>query len=321
MWALDVSRLTLRFPAALRFFNNPATSFLQSDVLAYAALDTYYPLLLFLAFGRYGFIPEVYNALAWFPHDSLDATKIDHLAETIIAAFHNVTLSDVLPPDSADRVYPTISQIALPEIMRDEVLSAYKFFMYDCTSSDHCQSFCLGMVTNGFGSVKVLTRTTHPKLLTNPKVPKKKKKKQKDEWNKSPDVSDDEDLALHPRSVFQDPKCLQAAITSAMKSNLTDRIIELLNFPVSPKYKLAIRDRLQYDDPALPPFPHEVDDVWIERVAADQPLCEPTYQGTHYCCHPSTLLNFLQVDGDWFRRLTSFMPLAPLLTSPCSAAE
>uniref|UniRef100_A0A915HTY5 Uncharacterized protein n=1 Tax=Romanomermis culicivorax TaxID=13658 RepID=A0A915HTY5_ROMCU len=64
-----------------------------------------------------------------------------------------------------------------------------------------------------------------------------------------------------------------------MKSNLTDRIIELLNFPVSLMYKLAIRDPLQYDDPALPPIPHEVDDVWIEPVAADQPLHEQTYQG------------------------------------------
>uniref|UniRef100_A0A915I992 Uncharacterized protein n=1 Tax=Romanomermis culicivorax TaxID=13658 RepID=A0A915I992_ROMCU len=39
MWVLDVSKLTLCFPAALRYYNNPATSFLQSDVLAYAALD------------------------------------------------------------------------------------------------------------------------------------------------------------------------------------------------------------------------------------------------------------------------------------------
>uniref|UniRef100_A0A915J1H1 Uncharacterized protein n=1 Tax=Romanomermis culicivorax TaxID=13658 RepID=A0A915J1H1_ROMCU len=117
MWALDVSKLTLRFPAALRFFNNPATSFLQSNVLAYAALDAYYPLLLFLAFGCNGFIPKVYNAPALFPHESLDATKIDHLTETIIAAFHNVPLSDVLPPYSTDPIYPTISQIALPAIM------------------------------------------------------------------------------------------------------------------------------------------------------------------------------------------------------------
>uniref|UniRef100_A0A915K0F0 Uncharacterized protein n=1 Tax=Romanomermis culicivorax TaxID=13658 RepID=A0A915K0F0_ROMCU len=43
-----------------------------------------------------------------------------------------------------------------------------------------------------------LTRTTHPKLLTAPKVPKKKKKKQKDEWNKSPDVSNDE-YTMTPR--------------------------------------------------------------------------------------------------------------------------
>uniref|UniRef100_A0A915IWR1 Uncharacterized protein n=1 Tax=Romanomermis culicivorax TaxID=13658 RepID=A0A915IWR1_ROMCU len=84
MWALDVFRLTLRFPTAQQFFNNPSMSFLQLDVLAYAALKAYYPLLLFLAFGRYGFIPEVYNAPALFPHDSLDAAKIDHLAETII---------------------------------------------------------------------------------------------------------------------------------------------------------------------------------------------------------------------------------------------
>uniref|UniRef100_A0A915HMB5 Uncharacterized protein n=1 Tax=Romanomermis culicivorax TaxID=13658 RepID=A0A915HMB5_ROMCU len=135
--------------------------------------------------------------------------------------------------------------------------------MFDCTASDHGRSFCLGTVTKGFRDIKVLTRTTHPKLLTAPKAPKKKKKKpkkkkkkQKDEWNKSPDVSDDEDPAL--RSIFDDPKHLQAAVTSAMKSNLTDRIIELLNFPV---------------------------------------------------------------DRDWFPRLTSFMPLAALLASPCSGEE
>uniref|UniRef100_A0A915JMV8 Uncharacterized protein n=1 Tax=Romanomermis culicivorax TaxID=13658 RepID=A0A915JMV8_ROMCU len=152
--------------------------------------------------------------------------------------------------------------------------------MFDCASSDYGQSFCLGTVPNGFRSFKVLTRTTHRKLLTAPKVPKKKKKKQKDEWNKSPDISDDEDPALQPRSIFDDLKFLQAAVTSAMKSSLTDWLIELLNFPVLPMYKLAIRDRLQYKpDPALPPIPHEVDDVWIECVATNQPLRNQTHQG------------------------------------------
>uniref|UniRef100_A0A915L6Y4 Uncharacterized protein n=1 Tax=Romanomermis culicivorax TaxID=13658 RepID=A0A915L6Y4_ROMCU len=178
------------------------------------------------------------------------------------------------------------------------------------------------MVPNGFRSVKVLMRMTHPKLLSAPKVPKKKKKKQKDEWNKSPDVSDDEDPALQPRSLFDDPKCLQAAITSAMKSRLTDRLIELLNFPVSPLYKLAIRNHLQYKtDTMLPPIPQEVDEVWIDRLAADQPLRDRTYQGTHYRYLPSTILSLLQVDGDWFQRLTTCMPLAALLASPCSATE
>uniref|UniRef100_A0A915HHC3 Uncharacterized protein n=1 Tax=Romanomermis culicivorax TaxID=13658 RepID=A0A915HHC3_ROMCU len=113
---------------------------------------------------------------------------------------------------------------------------------------------------------------THPKLLTTPKVPKKKK--QKDEWNKSPEVSDEEDQSLQPKSLFEDPKRLQAAVTSAMKSGLTDQLIQLLNFPVSPMYKLAIRDPIQFNpDPALPPIPHEVDDMWIKRVTADQLLC------------------------------------------------
>uniref|UniRef100_A0A915L772 Uncharacterized protein n=1 Tax=Romanomermis culicivorax TaxID=13658 RepID=A0A915L772_ROMCU len=70
--------------------------------------------------------------------------------------------------------------------------------MLDCISSDHSRSFCLGTVPNGFCNIKILMRTTHIKLLTAPKVPKKKKKKQKDEWNKSPEVSDDEDLAIQP---------------------------------------------------------------------------------------------------------------------------
>uniref|UniRef100_A0A915J2M2 Uncharacterized protein n=1 Tax=Romanomermis culicivorax TaxID=13658 RepID=A0A915J2M2_ROMCU len=103
---------------------------------------------------------------------------------------------------------------------------------------------------------------THSKLLTAPKVQKKKKKKQKDEWNKSPEASDDKEPSLQPKSLFEDPKRLQAAITSAMKNGLMDQLIELLNFPVSPMYKLAIRDPLQYEtDPTLPPIPHEVDDV------------------------------------------------------------
>uniref|UniRef100_A0A915JF04 Ribosome biogenesis protein NOP53 n=1 Tax=Romanomermis culicivorax TaxID=13658 RepID=A0A915JF04_ROMCU len=75
---------------------------------------------------------------------------------------------------------------------------------------------------------------THPKLLTTRKVPKKKKKKQKDEWKKSLDISDDEDPALQPQSLFNDPKRLQAAVTSAMKSRLMDRFIKLLNFLVTP---------------------------------------------------------------------------------------
>uniref|UniRef100_A0A915IQG9 Uncharacterized protein n=1 Tax=Romanomermis culicivorax TaxID=13658 RepID=A0A915IQG9_ROMCU len=129
IWAFNVSRLTLKFSAALRFLNNPSRSFLQQDILAYAVLDAFYPILLFLAFGCYSFVPEVYHTPMLFPHDSLDAAEMDNLAEMLITAFHNLSLMEGLPADAADRVYPTLSQVTLPAIMRDEVLSAYQFFM------------------------------------------------------------------------------------------------------------------------------------------------------------------------------------------------
>uniref|UniRef100_A0A915HHZ2 Uncharacterized protein n=1 Tax=Romanomermis culicivorax TaxID=13658 RepID=A0A915HHZ2_ROMCU len=81
-------------------------------------------------------------------------------------------------------------------------------------------------------------------------------------------------------------------------------------------------DHIQFKpNPASPLIPHGVDDVWIDRLAANQPLQDRTYQGTHYCYLPSTILSLLQVNGDWFRRLTTCMPLAVLLARPCSAAE
>uniref|UniRef100_A0A915KJ00 Uncharacterized protein n=1 Tax=Romanomermis culicivorax TaxID=13658 RepID=A0A915KJ00_ROMCU len=96
MWALDVSRLTLRFLAALRFFNNPSTSFLQSDIFAYAALDAYYPLLLFLAFSHYSFIPEVYNAL--FPHTHWMPPKSTTLPRQSLPPFTTLHCQMFYPP-------------------------------------------------------------------------------------------------------------------------------------------------------------------------------------------------------------------------------
>uniref|UniRef100_A0A915JM91 Uncharacterized protein n=1 Tax=Romanomermis culicivorax TaxID=13658 RepID=A0A915JM91_ROMCU len=92
--------------------------------------------------------------------------------------------------------------------------------MYDCTLSDHGRSSCLGNQPNSFQDVETLTRSTHPKLLTASKAPKKEKKKQKEEWNKLPEVYDDEE----PKKVYNDPKCLQTAIASAMKSSLMHRL-------------------------------------------------------------------------------------------------
>uniref|UniRef100_A0A915KKH1 Uncharacterized protein n=1 Tax=Romanomermis culicivorax TaxID=13658 RepID=A0A915KKH1_ROMCU len=126
----------------------------------------------------------------------------------------------------------------------------------------------------------MLTRTTHPKLLTFPKILKKKKKKQKDDWNKSPTISNDEHPSLQPKKVYKYPKCLRAAVTSSMKSGLMHHLTNLLGFPALPIYELE--DRPHIDAVNNPPLPTDVDDVRIEHVAPDQPLPDPTYHCTHY---------------------------------------
>uniref|UniRef100_A0A915L8Q4 Uncharacterized protein n=1 Tax=Romanomermis culicivorax TaxID=13658 RepID=A0A915L8Q4_ROMCU len=62
---------------------------------------------------------------------------------------------------------------------------------------------------NGFRDLKTLMRTMHPKILTALKVRKKKNKKQKDEWNKSLEVSNDKDPLLQAKSLKDDTKRLQ----------------------------------------------------------------------------------------------------------------
>uniref|UniRef100_A0A915J2D5 Uncharacterized protein n=1 Tax=Romanomermis culicivorax TaxID=13658 RepID=A0A915J2D5_ROMCU len=52
---------------------------------------------------------------------------------------------------------------------------------------------------------------------------------------------------------------------------------------------------MQYDDPALPPLRHEVDDVWIECVAANQPLPERTYYAEEYASVNDLLLRHAQL--------------------------
>uniref|UniRef100_A0A915ILP1 Uncharacterized protein n=1 Tax=Romanomermis culicivorax TaxID=13658 RepID=A0A915ILP1_ROMCU len=139
---------------------------------------------------------------------------------------------------------------------------------------------------------------------------------QKDEYNKSPEVSNEEDLSLQPKKVYDIPKCLQAAIASAMKSGLMYHLKDLLGFPVSPIYKLEVWAHM--DTVNDPPIPSEVDDLWTERVALDQPL---TYHGTHYHYLLNTIFSVLQVDGHWLQKLTSTMPLTAVIASPCSVAE
>uniref|UniRef100_A0A915KLY7 Uncharacterized protein n=1 Tax=Romanomermis culicivorax TaxID=13658 RepID=A0A915KLY7_ROMCU len=80
----------------------------------------------------------------------------------------------------------------------------------------------------------------HPSETSNgSESAEEEKKKQKDEWNKSPDVSDDKDPLLQPKKLYDNPKRLQAVLALAMKSSVMHRLIELLIFSLSLIYKFT----------------------------------------------------------------------------------
>uniref|UniRef100_A0A915IL59 Uncharacterized protein n=1 Tax=Romanomermis culicivorax TaxID=13658 RepID=A0A915IL59_ROMCU len=83
-------------------------------------------------------------------------------------------------------------------------------------------------------------------------------------------IHDDEDPSLLTKKVYDDPKCLQAAITSAMKSGLMTCLNDLLCFLLSPIYKLEVRAHLDAKNDLLQTT--IVDSSWLNKLTVTMPL-------------------------------------------------
>uniref|UniRef100_A0A915INJ1 Uncharacterized protein n=1 Tax=Romanomermis culicivorax TaxID=13658 RepID=A0A915INJ1_ROMCU len=101
----------------------------NKQVLTYSILDTYYPILMFLAYGRYSFVDCVYDNIQIFPHDFLPPQFIHIPTQNL---YDNANVDHEGEEKGAFGVIdPTLLKSMLHTIMRDVILALNRIIFYD----------------------------------------------------------------------------------------------------------------------------------------------------------------------------------------------